>query len=130
MTDFTMQNSILAQVHKGMHVYDLDGKRFGTVEFVHFGEENPNTLESETITGSNTIAGQQASSLVEDVARALFVTDDELPETLRGRLHRYGFIRVDTGWFSSDRYITADQIANVSQDRVNLNIRMKGAIAE
>lgn len=129
MTDFTMHHSILAQVHKGMHVYDMHGDRIGTVDFVQFGEENPGTPESETITGSNTIATQQASNLVMDVADALWGGDD-LPEALRARLMRYGFIRIDGGWFGADRYILADQIANVSQDRVNLNITKNSVINE
>jgi hypothetical protein len=56
------------------------------------------------------------------VARAIFPSD-QVPETLRERLLRQGFLRIDsTGLFAADRYVMPDQIADVSEGRITLRV--------
>jgi hypothetical protein len=53
----------------------------------------------------------------------IFAANDELPEELRSRLLRHGYIRIDgSGLFASDYYVISDQIASVSKDRLQLNV--------
>jgi len=56
------------------------------------------------------------------VARAISPRD-QVPETLRQRLLRHGFLRIDsTGLFAADRYVMPAQIADVSEDHVTLQV--------
>jgi PRC-barrel domain len=113
-------NRILTQIYEGMTVYDRAGDKIGTVEDVYLGGMSE---EADKRGGGPETApspGQGESSLIEDLAKAIFPSD-QLPETLRQRLLRHGFIRLDsTGLFAADRYVMADQIADVSEDRVTL----------
>jgi hypothetical protein len=46
-----------------------------------------------------------------------------VPETLRERLLRQGFLRIDsTSLFAADRYVMPDQIVDVSEGRVTLRV--------
>ena len=61
-------------------------------------------------------------SLIDNLADA-FTADDPLPEAVRGRLMREGFIRIDSsGLFASDRFALPDQIISVSDDCVRLSV--------
>jgi hypothetical protein len=113
---------ILTQIYEGMTVYDRAGEKIGTVEHVYLGgvseEDDRRGGGSETAPSP----GGGESSLIEDFARAIF-PGDQLPETLRQRLLRHGFVRIDsTGLFAADRYVMPDQIADVSEDRVTLRV--------
>jgi hypothetical protein len=116
------QGSILTQIYEGMTVYDRTDQKIGTVERVHFGAVSQ---EADTHGGGPATApspGARESSLIEDFAQAIFPAD-EVPEPLRQRLLRHGFLRIDsTGLFAADRYVTPDQIADVSEDRVTLRV--------
>jgi hypothetical protein len=115
-------NRILTQIYEGMTVYDRAGDKIGTVEHVYLGgvseEADKRGGGPETVPS----LGRGESSLIEDFAQAIFPSD-QLPETLRQRLLRHGFIRIDsTGLFAADRYVMPDQIADVSDDRVTLRV--------
>jgi hypothetical protein len=67
--------------------------------------------------------------LVESIAKVF--EPDKLPETLRDRLLRHGFIRVNgAGLFNADRYILPDQIASVSDKTVRLKISQSDLIKQ
>jgi len=113
---------LLAQVYEGMNVYDRTGGKIGTVEYVYLGAvgEDADTYGVGPATASGT--GGRESSLIEDFAQA-FSPGDHIPETLRNRLQRHGFLRINsTGLFAADRYVMPDQIADVSGDRVSLRV--------
>jgi hypothetical protein len=116
------KSSILTQIYEGMTVYDRTDQKIGTVEHVYFGAASQ---EADTHGGGPTTAaspGGYESSLLEDFAKAI-AAGDEMPEPLRQRLLRHGFIRIDsTGLFAADRYVMPDQIADVSEDRVTLRV--------
>lgn len=113
-------SSFLEQIREGMKVYDRSQAEIGRVEVVKFSDEDPETPEPE-IVDVNPIEREKRQTLL-DIIAALF-RDDALPEELRERLLREGFVRVDaTGLLQPDRYVLPDQIASVSGDRVMLKV--------
>jgi hypothetical protein len=114
-------NFLLSKIQTGMKVFDQKQHEVGTVEYVQFGDEDPLRPGAETATVSPAVETPRGSWLVEGVAD-LFGRDD-LPETLKDRLLRYGFVRVDApGLFNADRYIFPNQIQSVEGNRVTLNV--------
>jgi hypothetical protein len=60
-------------------------------------------------------------SLIGDIARAF--APDDMPEELRERLLREGYIRLDTaGLFAVDRYILPEQIMGRDGDALVLKV--------
>jgi len=114
----SQDHTILTEIHNGMEVYARDGQKVGKVTLVIFGQENPSTLGVDTVGVDN--RDPMGGNIIEDIARAF--NPNDVPEVVRARLLRRGFIRVDPGLLASDRYIITDQIAGVKGDRVELNI--------
>jgi hypothetical protein len=112
---------ILNQIYEGMTVYDQEGEKLGTVRRVYLGAVS--TEDDERGFGpATTSAGEPAgSALLEDFAQIF--APDPIPEPMRARLLRRGFIRIDTtGLFAADRYAMPEQIASVSGDRITLRV--------
>ena len=115
-------NRLLTQIYEGMTVYDRAGKKIGTVEHVYLGELSNEVDKRGGGPVTAPSPGRGESSLIEDVARAIFPSD-QVPETLRERLLRQGFLRIDSaGLFAADRYVMPDQIADVSEGRITLRV--------
>ena len=115
-------NRLLTQIYEGMTVYDRAGEKIGTVEHVYLGEVSNELDQHGGGPGTVPSPDRGESSLIEDVATAIFPSD-HVPETLRQRLLRHGFLRIDsTGLIAADRYVMPDQIADVSEDRVTLRV--------
>jgi hypothetical protein len=113
--------TLLEKIHDGMKVYDAAQKEVGKVDFVQLSDENPRNPVPETAEVSPAVEGNKTDNLVQEVAN-LFDPDD-IPEELRSRLLREGFVRVDAaGLFKSDRYIFPNQIQSVSGDKVMLKV--------
>ena len=111
-------------VHKGMKVYDNAQNEIGTVEDIHFGEENPKDRVPEAADVSPAVQNDDQNSLVNDVAKVF--APDTLPEPLKDRLLLEGYIRMDPhGLFKSDRYILGSQIQAVNGNQVKLNVSKK-----
>ncbi len=109
----------LERVRDGLKVYDSRGKEVGKVDRVFMGRVSQRANEFGE--GAATAPQSKANLYGADLAR--FFNFDSLPEAVRDRLLRLGFIRIDaSGLFSGHRYIEPDQIANVSQDRVDLRV--------
>ena len=100
-------------IHIGMKVYDSRHKHIGKVDDLKFPEsEDIPGVEAADIDGTDR---RDHESLVETVAGAFGV--EELPEVLRERLLREGYLRLDAdGLFASDRYILPSQIASAAGD--------------
>jgi len=110
--------NMLTKVQKDMAVFDRDGNRIGTVKDIQFGDEDLERPGVETSTGQTPeVEGNQ---LIRDVVGAIKPDERILPE-LKARLKRYGYIKVNTGLLSADRYAGADQIASVGENRLDLN---------
>lgn len=111
--------STLRFVEEGMKVFDREHHEIGKVEYVQFGEDDPETPEVEA--AGNSDLRERDDSLIDNFAKAFSV--DELPEELRERLINQGFVRIDAnGLFAADRYITPQQIDSVSGDGLMLNV--------
>lgn len=110
-------DEMLSQIHDGMVVYDRESKRVGVVEFVRFTDEDPSQPGAETLTGSHQYENH---SFVESLMDG-FTRDDDLSDTVRNRLIREGYIRIDGGFLAPDRIALFDQIATVSNSDVLLN---------
>lgn len=109
----------LRNIEAGMKVFDSNHDEIGKVEFVQFGDDDPETPELEARGLSNLDDGE--NTLLDAIAQAF--TTDEIPEELRERLLHQGFVRIDSnGLFEADRYITPQQIASVSGDELMLNV--------
>ena len=114
--------TILNEVKEGMHVYDRDDHEIGTVRQVFLSAVSHTTHERGKGPATAPDPEMRDESLFDNLAEA-FSADDPLPEALRGRLLREGFIRIDAaGLFASDRFATSDQIESVSDDAVRLNL--------
>jgi hypothetical protein len=111
---------LLTQIYEEMPVYDRTSHKSGTVECVSLGAVSEEASRHGGGPATASSPGRGKSSLIEDFAKAI-APQDQLPETLRERLLRQGFIRIDsTGLFAADRYVMPDQIESVSGARVVL----------
>lgn len=119
----------LTQVREGAAVYDRSDRKIGTVREVYLGD----TTAEERATGqepaTTEVIDDRNDSLLAHVADA-FAGPARVPETLRARLLREGYIEIDSsGFFAGDRFATADQIAAVENDRVVLRVDRDELIA-
>jgi len=115
-----MQHDILRAVHEGMKVYDSRRKEIGRVDWVQYGNDDPETpdIEASTTQGVETRIN---TGLAEDIIDAFRV--DDLPEEIRQRLLMQGFVRIDAeGLFAADRYVLPDQIGSVVDDELVLTV--------
>jgi hypothetical protein len=106
----------LAQVQEGMHVLDAAGDEVGRVQLVQMGDP-------DTATVSDT---DKPRDIIGMVGEAVFPGEREpdVPEPLRSRLRRTGFIKVDgPDLMDTDRYVPSDRVREVSGDRVRLSVR-------
>jgi len=120
--DKSTSKSILNQIEEGMRVVDRDDNEIGTVRKVFLGDVTDETNERGG--GPATASGPEVrdDTLIDNLADA-FLGAEPLPETVRERLLRHGFIRIDvSGLFASDRFAMPEQIASVSDNRVQLRL--------
>ncbi len=106
---------MLAQIKEGMAVLDSAGARIGTVEEVYFGTGSD---EVEAYTADR--GGGPSSGLNPDIADT-YAPGPDLPDILRRRLLRHGYIRIDTG-IRQHAFALADQVTGVSNDTVRLSV--------
>lgn len=112
-------NDLLSRIYEGMEVYDSDGEKVGKVDYVRFGEEDLGELGTQAATPSQ--MAEDKNTLFDNLAD-VFTDANDIPETLRGRLLRYGYIKIDTGLLKSDRFVESTQIAGIVDDHVNLHV--------
>lgn len=127
MTHHTMAHQdhvrILNQIHKGMIVYDRDDNKIGSVGAVYFGANGDRELAGGTIPATaSPVTEPGEDSFLENLA-SVFDPQDEVPEEMAEQLRYKGYIKVDGGWFGTDRYVTPEQIASVTGDAVHLAIK-------
>jgi hypothetical protein len=116
-----MNTPQISQVKEGMKVFDRDGKEIGSVEEVYLGAVSP--LADDLGRGpqqTDAPMPAQQGTIIDDLARGMG-SDEELPDVVRARLLRSGFIRISaSGLFSGERYAIPEQIEAVLNDRVKL----------
>ena len=119
---------IMTRIYEGMSVYDGEGEKIGTVRNVYLGAVSEE--QDERGLGAATVAtpGQQDTSLIDGFLKA-FASPQPVPEPVRQRLLRHGFIRINTsGILTADRYARPDQIERVSEDHVFLRVPYEALI--
>lgn len=115
----------LSIVHEGMTVLDRHGEKIGSVDWVKMTDDDPATNAPIQVTAEGNEVGDR--TVLDIVAEAFRI--DEIPEELRARLMRQGFMRMDAdGIFASDRYVLPDQIALVSDQNVFLDVEKSALI--
>ena len=103
-------------VHEGMHVVDSSGEDIGRVEAVSMGDP-----EASTTAGNEERGRGGALGAVADVFGG--EREPDVPEPLRSRLVREGYIKVDgPNLLESDRYVPSEYVRDVSEDRVQLSV--------
>jgi hypothetical protein len=106
-------------VYTGMRVIDANNNEIGKIDDFKFSEneEEPGVIPAELDAADR----EPDDSLMDDIARAF--APDDMPEELRERLLREGYIRLDTaGLFAADRYILPEQIVGTDGDALVLNV--------
>ncbi|HVW92947.1 MAG TPA: hypothetical protein VHB74_10090 [Devosia sp.] len=106
-------------VHIGMRVIDSAQNEIGKVEDFRFSEnEEEPDVEPATL---DTTARPADGNLMSDLAQAF--APDEMPDEMRERLLREGYILLDTkGLFAVDRYVLPEQIASSTGDTLTLSV--------
>lgn len=104
--------------------------RIGSVDFVHFGVASEAQQELGTGPASTSVAddpNMRRDTIVDNIAEAF--SPNEVPEQLQSKLLMSGYIRMDAdGLFAADRFITPDQIVNVSDEKVYLSVNLDGLV--
>ena len=119
--DESRRNTILNEIHEDMRVCDNTGEEIGRVRQVFFGAVADASDKPGAGPATVSTPRWRDATLVDQFAKAF--ADDPLPEVVRERLLREGFIRIDThGLFASDRFALPDQIESVSDDCVRLRL--------
>jgi hypothetical protein len=112
----TTDDGPLNRVQRGMHVVDSAGEDVGRVDVVQMGDP-----QAETTAGNEALTAHPFDL----VATALGgEKEPDVPEPLRSRLVRKGYLKLDgPHLLESDRYVSADYVRSVSEDRVLLSVR-------
>lgn len=124
------RTDILNFVREGMTVYDSEKNDIGTVESVHFGAASDANLATGTIPATTAADHAENDETFVDALAEVFDPKDEIPEEMADRLRYNGFIKIDGGWFGTDRYVMPNQISSVSDDGVHLSTKRERLIKE
>lgn len=120
ITQIQEQSAILHQIRSGMTVYDSERNDIGSVDTVYFGAVNADSTVAADVPATATRPDAAIrNSFVGDLVE-VFDSRDQVPEELAERLRYHGYIRIDGGWFGSNRYIMPEQIEAVSDEGVYL----------
>ena len=110
-------NDLMARVREGMRVVDAAGEDVGKVEYLEMGNPEAATTAGQEM-HSTGVVGVAAEAIVPGEG------EPDVPEPLRTRLRRTGFIKIDgPGLFERDRYVSSEQIREVANDQVQLGVR-------
>ena len=118
-----MDKGAIARVQEGMHVRDASGEDVGHVEMVQMGDP-----EAATTAGNE----DRPHTGLEHVAEALGAeSEPDVPEPIRSRLVRSGYIKVDgPGLLAADRYVPSEYVRDVFDDTVRLSVRKDDLVRE
>jgi hypothetical protein len=106
--------SLLDRITSGMRVIDAHGEEVGTVLAVQPGDPNA-VAAQEPPAGDGVLSGKVPHTEEGD--------EPEVPADLAARLLRAGYVKLTgAGQPGPDRYVEADQIADVTGDSVRLTV--------
>ncbi len=116
-------NTNLNAVHRGMHVVDASGEDIGRVDLIRMGDSEATT------TAGNTDMTPRPLDLVAEALGG--ENEPDVPEPLRSRLVRAGYLKLDGArLLETDRYVPADKVRDVADDKVRLSVRRDDLIKE
>ena len=95
---------------------DATGDDVGRVQFVRMGDAEATTVRND----------DQPRDAIGLVSEAIFPNEREpdVPEPLRSRLRRTGYIKIDgPDLLDTDRYVSSERVREVVEDRVRLSVR-------
>lgn len=109
------QLQVLSKVKKDMYVFDKYEQFIGTVKFVYFGEDTPKASPTGDFP-------QEDKTLVEHLV-GIFREDRTLPEPVRQRLLRHGYIHMHRKeLLKDDAYATPEMIDSIAANDIYLNV--------
>ena len=118
-----MKNTNLNAVQRGMHVVDATGEDIGHVDMIRMGDP-----EAATTAGNDAMVQRPLDLVAEAIGGE---QEPDVPEPLRSRLVRSGYLKLDGAHLlETDRYVPADYVREVSDDRVRLSVRRDELIKE
>ena len=110
------QDAPITRVHEGMHVVDAAGDEVGRVQAVQMGD--PEAVTADADTPRRTVFESAVQAVASDEA------EPDVPEPLRSRLIRSGYLKIDgPDLMDTDRYVSSENVGDVREDRVVLSVR-------
>lgn len=129
----------MTRVTEGMSVVDANGEELGRIESVVMGDATAATTAGQEYAAEpdpDLVVGAPAGSASTTAGAGvvaglggIFGGGDgpDLAEPMRSQMLRAGYVKIDgKGWFGSDLYASADQVADVSNGVVRLNVAKEG----
>jgi hypothetical protein len=113
-------NTLPRDIHVGMKVFDSHHNAIGEVEDFKFSEneEQPDVEPAELDEADRDDRPDTILGVIADAFGS-----ENLPQALRARLAREGYIRLNTkGLLTKDRFILPSQIESSSDDEILLNV--------
>jgi len=116
MHDSQVVSKLMRQVRAGMRVVDAHNDDVGTVDEMSMGDP-----EAVTTAGNEPRA---TGGLMRDIAEAISVDrpEPDVPDPLRSRLLREGYLKVKRGPLGGHVYVSGEQLARTDGDRVVLRV--------
>jgi hypothetical protein len=106
-----------------MHVVDAAGEDVGKVDMIRMGD-----AEAATTEGNVDMTPRPLDLVAEAIGGE---QEPDVPEPLRSRLVRSGYLKLDGAHLlDTDRYVPADYVREVADDRVRLSVRRDELIKE
>lgn len=117
------------QIRIGMKVLDSEHEVIGTIDDLKFPESATARGAQPATAGDLEDERGRNGSLMDVIAETF--GRDQVPEALRERLLREGYVHIDAdGLFARDRYILPEQIAGVDGRGVMLNVTRDALIRD
>jgi hypothetical protein len=108
--DLPLPDRLPQRVGEGMTVYDREGEVVGTVQVVYFGGASETAVKRELQEAAMSEKGQRAGNAFDA---------DNVPEELRARLMRQGYIRLNSPELTGvKRYVLPEQIEGVFTEEI------------
>jgi hypothetical protein len=113
---------LLVEVEEGMKVYDRNGDEVGKVEFIFMGGTDEEAEQRGTGPATAPDIEMAEDDFMLDMAHLFGAGYEDMDETMRDRLLRHGFIRIDGGLLRGDSYAIRDSVTRVGEDGIHLRI--------
>jgi hypothetical protein len=115
--------SPLAAVRTGMRVLDSTGEQIGTVEDVKMADPRAFTADRQAV--------GEVDTFLEHLVQSVTGPEPDVPPGLAATLLRVGYLKVDgPGLADTDRYVAANDIADITDSVVRLAVPRNRTVTE